>query len=377
MFGLPDRSRLIRLIFRYADFHALRAVPAGTRLYHLMDRRQFIKRVIQGERSDRVPRALFGAGRWAYRQAGLRIDSLDRNPRLFAEKIAVLFRDLDTDMVFPGSGLNTFPAEAIGGDLVFRDEQAPLLSSPIIGKREDAEFFQDIDISGSPRTLALLEMAGHLRKRLSGHYLCATSWGPFTWAMILCDWNQLQDKAATDATFVREVCDLGVRLSTALFGPLIDEGLVDGIVLSDGAATLIPADLYRAVVLPLQKKLFDRFRSRGIGLFLHMCGNIDPQLSLYPETGADCVTLDAGIDLGAVYRMYRERVVTAGNVDVVKTVFGGNRSLIREAVSATLTGIPDPLRKFILMPSCDLPPETPMEHAKTFLAAADGWTLKA
>jgi uroporphyrinogen decarboxylase len=341
-----------------------------------MDRRECIWRVIHGERSKRLPRAIFGGGRWSYRQTGLEMQDLDKDPGHFANAIAGLFNELDTDIVFAGSGLNTFPAEAIGGELAFRDGQAPLLSTPIIEKTEDARYFDQIDIADSPHSLALMEMIAQLRKRLPDRFLCCTSWGPITWAMILCDWNLLQERSVSDREFIREVCELGIRLSSALFGPLIEQGLLDGIVISDGAATLIPLDLYREVVLPCEKKIFDQFKERGAARFLHQCGNISAQFPLYPDTGADCISLDAGVDLGEAYRCYRGRLVTAGNVDVIKNVFGGDPGMLCEAVSASVSGISDPFWKFILMPSCDLPPETPLTNVKAFLACADRWSAK-
>jgi uroporphyrinogen decarboxylase len=337
-----------------------------------MDRREFIKRVLQGERSGRLPRALFGGGRWAYRQTGLKVENLVKDPGSFADTLAIFFGGLGTDIVFPGSGLNTFPAEAIGGELAFREEQAPLLAAPLIQKTEDARYLEQIAITHSPHSLALIEMIGHLRQRLPDRFLCVTSWGPFTWAMILCEWHMLQDKTVSDKEFVREVCELGVRLSSVLFEPLIDRGLIDGIVISDGAATLIPLDLYRDVVLPRERKLFERFRDRGVARFFHQCGDILSQVALYPDTGADCISLDAGVNLGEAYELYQQRVVTAGNVDVIKTVFGGNSDQICKAVSECVAFISDPFRKFILMPSCDVPPDTPMRNAKEFLACADG-----
>jgi uroporphyrinogen decarboxylase len=339
-----------------------------------MDRRESIWRVIHGERSKRLPRALFGGGRWSYRQTGLEMKDLDKDPGHFANAVAGLFNELDTDIVFAGSGLNTFPAEAIGGELVFRDGQAPLLSIPVIAKTEDARYFDRVNIADSPHSLALIEMIAQLRERLPDRFLCCTSWGPITWAMILCDWNLLQEKTVSDREFIREVCGLGVRLSSALFEPLVERGLLDGIVISDGAATLIPLDLYRDVVLPCEKKNFDQFKGRGVARFLHQCGNIGPQFPLYPDTGADCICLDAGVDLGEVYQSYNARLVTAGNVDVIRNVFGGDPGMICDAVNACVSGISDRFRKFILMPSCDLPPDTPLNNAKAFLACADQWS---
>ncbi len=336
-----------------------------------MDRRQLIKRVLLGERSERLPRALFGGGRWACHQRGLKTEKLDSDPDGFAESLADFYAGLDTDIVFAGSGLNSFPAEAVGGELAFREEQSPLLFAPLIQKTEDARYLEIVDIRDSPHSLALVEMIARLRARLPDRFLCATSWGPFTWALILCDWTLLQEKTLTDREFIREVGELGVRLSSAFFRPLIERGLIDGIVISDGAATLIPLDLYQNAVLPCERKLFDQIKESGIACFFHQCGNIRSQMALYPDTGADCISLDTGVRLAEVHKLYHEQVVLAGNVDVVKTVFGGDTTMVCQAVSDCLSGFADPFRKYILMPSCDLPLETPLKNAKTFLACAD------
>lgn len=336
-----------------------------------MDGRNRVKTILRGERSDRLCRTVFGGGLWSFRHAGLRIEDISKAPDIFAEGLANVFGELDTDIVFAGSGLNSFPAEAIGGHLAFRGEQAPLLTFPLIQKAEDASYFAQIDIAHSSFTLALIEMIAGLRRRLPDRYICATSWGPFTWAMILCDWNLLKDKVVSDRRFVQELCDLGVRLSFALYEPLIERGLIDGISIPDGAVTLISNDLYREVIIPFEKKLFDMVRARGVGCFLHQCGNINQQIPLYPETGADCITVDAGVSIGEVYRLYHDRLVTAGNLDVVNTIFGGDQKNICRAVAESVAGISDPLYRYILMPSCDLPRDTPIQKVQEFLSCAD------
>jgi uroporphyrinogen decarboxylase len=315
----------------------------------MKDTREFIRKVLQGERSRRIPRALFGAGLWAYQQTA----------------------ELDTDIVFAGSGLNTFPAEAIGGELAFSKNKAPLLKFPLIQKTEDMLYLEKVKIEESPHTLALIEMIAHLRKSLPDRFLCATSWGPFTWAMILCDWNLVQEKTATDKAFIHEVCELGIRLSSAFYGELIDRGLIDGISIPDGAVTLTPLDLYREVILPAERKLFEEVKERGIFCFLHQCGNISSQVGLYPETGAHCVTVDVGVPISEVYELYQQKLVTAGNVDVINAIFGGKPEEICGAVSACVSGITDPYRNYILMPSCDLPPDTPLRNVKEFLSCPD------
>jgi uroporphyrinogen decarboxylase len=188
--------------------------------------------------------------------------------------------------------------------------------------------------------------------------------------MILCEWQQLQDRAVSDPAFVAAVCDLGVRLSAAFFGRLAARGLVDGVCIADGAATLVAEDLYREVVLPRERRVFELARAGGAGCFLHQCGKIAGLVPLFPETGADCISLDAGVPLGEVYARYRSRVTTAGNVDVVQCVRGGDEAAVRAAVAACAAEVGTPLERYILMPSCDLPADTRIENVRAFLAGA-------
>ncbi len=336
-----------------------------------MNRREAIIKLFRGEKTERIPRALYGAGRWAYGQAGLKPEDIASSPHKFALAIADIFEGLETDMVFPGSGLNTFPAEAIGGSLALKEGQAPLLYFPVIERAEDARYLECVDIGHSPHSMALIEMIASLRERLSDRFLCATSWGPFTWAMILCDWNLLKEKTIADIGFVREVCQLGVRLSEAFYEPLIGRGLIDGIAIPDGAATLISNNLYKEVVLPCERMLFDWAKSRGVFCLLHQCGNIRSQLELYPATGADAISVDASVDIAEVYELYRAKAITAGNVDAINTILGGDSESICRAVHSCIGAIADPRHRFILMSSCDIPPDTTLGNVQTFLSCAE------
>ncbi|MFO0754334.1 MAG: uroporphyrinogen decarboxylase family protein [Thermodesulfovibrionales bacterium] len=333
--------------------------------------REIIQRTMEGERNERLPRALFGGGLWAYKQAGLRIEDIAGGADRFAAALSPLYAELDTDILFLGSGLNSFPAEAIGGTLAFRGAQAPLLAHPLLHTREEVQRCGQIDLSASPYTLSLVRMIGGMRKNFPERFLCVTSWGPFTWAMILCDWDLLKEKLVTDRMFIREVGELGVRLSSALFDLLIDQGLVDGISITGGSNTLMPDEEYRELILPLQQRLFGHVQQRGVRCFLHQCGEIRSQLPLYPLTGADCITVDDHIALREAYDLYHEKLVTAGNVPVIDVIEKGEPDSIRRAVAACVSQVKDPFLRYILMPSCDLPLNTPLRNVKEFLSCAD------
>lgn len=336
-----------------------------------LDRRRFINEVFDGKPHERLPRAIFGGGLWAYAQAGFLPERIGREPGRCAEALSDLYAGLDTDILFLGSGLNTFPAEAIGGTLRFEGPCAPLLARPLIGSHADLRRLGRIDLSGSPHVAALARVVAAVRQALPDRFLCATSWGPFTWAMVLCEDALLREKLATDRPFVAAVAELGMRISLAFFELLIDRALIDGISVPDGAVTLIPDDDYRDLVLPRQRELFDRVRALGPRSVLHMCGRIGPQLPLYRLAGAECISVDCSVALGDAYRLFGDAIVTAGNVDAVGVLERGDEAAVRAAVASCVGQVTDRRRRFILMPSCDLPVSTPRRNVEAFLGCAD------
>lgn len=336
-----------------------------------MNRRSLIAGVFDGQPQERLPRAIFGGGLWAFGQAGLLPGELADDPGRFVDALCALYDGLDTDMIFVGSGLNSFPAQAIGGALRFEGGTAPLLARPLIRSTADLSRVEALDLLRSPSTAALVRVVEGVRANLPERFICATSWGPFTWGMILCDPDLLRQSLTADPPFVAAVAALGMRLTAAYFDELIDRGLIDGVSVPDGAVTLIPDAAYRELVLPRQRELFDHVRGRGVRTILHMCGRIAPQLSLYLGSGAECLSVDCTFGVGEVYDLCRGSIVTAGNVDAVAVLARGDEAAVRRAVASCVRQVGDPRLRYILMPSCDLPVDTPRRNVAAFLAAAD------
>jgi uroporphyrinogen decarboxylase len=337
-----------------------------------MDRRSLIARVFDGLPQQRLPRAIFGGGLWAFAQAGLLPERLVDEPGgRFVGRLSELYDGLDTDVLFIGSGLNSFPAEAIGGTLRFEGQAAPMLAAPPIRSTADLVRAEAADLLRSPATDALARLIEGVRANFPDRFLCATSWGPFTWGMIFCDPDLLREKLTADPPFVAAVAALGARLSAAYFDRLIDRGLIDGVSIPDGAVTLMPDAAYRELVLPHQRGLFAHVRGRGVRSILHMCGDIRRQLPLYLEAGADCISVDCSVGVGEAYELFRGSTVTAGNVDAVGLLAQGDEAAVRRGVAACLRQVGNPRLRYILMPSCDLPVDTPRRNVAAFLGAAD------
>ena len=336
-----------------------------------MDPKSIIQEVLSGKRPPRLPKALFGSGLWAYKQAGINRERMAEEPGRFIEVLSELYRNLDTDIVFPGSGLNSFPAEAIGGVLNFEGEGAPLLTTPIIQSTNDLKRMENFDLTRSPYTESLVRVIEGIRKELPDRFFAATSWGPFAWNMILCDWEFLKTKLVSDRVFLKRVAELGVRLSTAFYEMLLEHDCIDAISIPDGAATLLSVKDYTELIQPLEKSLFSHFKEKGILGIFHMCGEIAPQLHLYPDSGSAVITVDHHVTMERAYNTFFGKTVTAGNVHVIKSIKDGDEKQIGKDTSDCIAQVSDPFSNYILMPSCDLPINTPIENVKTFLSCAE------
>jgi uroporphyrinogen decarboxylase len=336
-----------------------------------MNRKQIIHDVLDGKPQDRLPRAVFGGGLWAFHTLCLLPARISVEPKRFVQELSYLYGDLDTDIVFLGSGLNSFPAEALGARIQFRGEHAPLLEHPVIHSSKDLARFEKIDFSNSPYVLALVQVVQGLARQFPDRFTCVTGCGPFTWALLLCDWDLLKRKLADDPPFVDGVCELGVRLTEA-FVDAVREGCdLDGVSVPEGAVTLISDEQYEERVFPHQVRLFKSLRKKNLRTVLHMCGNTETKLDRFHHTGAECVTVDDHVTMKRTYDLFRGKVTAAGNVPVVNVIEKGTPEKIREETANCVGQVKDPKTGYILMPSCDLPVNTPFENVKTFLSCAD------
>lgn len=337
-----------------------------------MNRKQMIHDVLDLKPQERLPRAVFGGGLWIFHSLCLLPARISIEPKRFIREIAHRYSEWDTDMLFLGSGLNSFPAEAVGGKIKFRGELAPLLEQPVIRSPKDIERIGEIDFSNCANVNALLQVVRGVTEQFPDRFICVTGCGPFTWAMLLCDGDLLKRKLQDDPVFIREVCDLGVRLSSAFVDAVANAApRVDAISVPDGSVTLISDEQYRDLVFPAQKKLFDHIRRKKLRRILHMCGETRTKLNLFHRTGAECVTVDNHVTMKETYDLFGGKTVAAGNVDVVNVVGKGTEDEIRQEVKKCVGQVGDPKKGFILMPSCDLPLETPAKNVKAFLTVAD------
>jgi uroporphyrinogen decarboxylase len=134
----------------------------------------------------------------------------------------------------------------------------------------------------------------------------------------------------------------------------------DMIGIGDAAASLIGQSLYSELVLPLQQKLIDAIHQAGETVKLHICGNITNIIESMAKSGADIIDVDWMVPLQKARELVGPDITLCGNFDPSAILL---QSTPQEVADAAKQCINDGGQKFILMPSCEVPP--PLHQNRT------------
>ena len=127
-------------------------------------------------------------------------------------------------------------------------------------------------------------------------------------------------------------------------------------------SSLIGPALYADFALPYQQVLIRRIHAMGAGVKLHICGNLNPVLSLVAQTGADIVDLDHMVDLKAAADLFPPEMHISGNFDPVSVLLQGTPASVEAAVLRCMedTG----KNQSCIAAGCEVPKFTPPENLR-------------
>jgi len=135
----------------------------------------------------------------------------------------------------------------------------------------------------------------------------------------------------------------------------------DTIGVGDAICSQLPPTLYRELVWPYEKQLFEAIRAAGGLVKLHICGDITHLLPHIAELPVDILDLDHKVDPATARKTIGNAFAIAGRIDPVRDVLHGTPQTIRQAVLEGYAKIGNP---HLVMAGCEIPPGTPSENLK-------------
>lgn len=335
-----------------------------------MNSREVILDVINSESiggPSRLPVALLSGGTWAFRQKGLTLEDVLSQIERSSQAIIDVNKEIQSDIVWPGSGYHNILVHFFGGKIKFRPQGNIDVIQPAF---ENLAAIDNLDfdiIDNHAWSLAIRELISQVDSQIGDNYLVGTSsWGPFTLAGQFYGVEKMMSGLYKDKAGIHALLEVITEVVYRYLSPMIAKGAVI-LSLAEPTASgdLISLRHFEEFVAPYLAKLIRRLKADGALITLHICGNIKDRIKLAPELGVDLMSVDYKVDLVQAARDLDGRVALAGNLNPVllkdstpEELVNLTREIIEKASSYS---------RFVLMPGCDVPPAVPFENVKTFI----------
>lgn len=337
-----------------------------------MNTKQAIIDAFQLKATDHVPATVFGGGVWTIRRWKKQFGELLNDPQAYARLIIEANRELDSPIVYVGSGYNNYLAAALGGRIKERELGAPDLTEPIIKQSADELDGLDVKmIEKDPWIQKIREAARLVSKEIGEtHMVAVTAWGPFTLAGQIYGVEQFMRASFKKPAEVEKTLEFATNLLMQFYRPMLEEKTISMASIADPTASgdLISGRTFEKFDLPYLQRLIASIKSHNVYAWLHICGNTTEKLNLIAQTGADCFSLDYKVNLQKAKEVLGGKMCIAGNIDPVMYLYNGTPQSVAEAsakclADATAGG------GFILTSGCDLPPTVKLENIQAMMHA--------
>lgn len=158
-----------------------------------------------------------------------------------------------------------------------------------------------------------------------------------------------------DPEFVADLFDFTTRQAIAFARAQVDAG-ADIIGVGDAAASLVGPAIYREVILPYERRLFDAIHAMGARVRLHICGNTRRSVADMATAGADIVDLDSMVPLEQARADAGPDQVLLGNLNPVTELLSSSPDAVAARVAACHR---EAGSRFIVGAGCEVPAATP------------------
>jgi [methyl-Co(III) methanol-specific corrinoid protein]:coenzyme M methyltransferase len=258
-------------------------------------------------------------------------------------------------------------AEALGAEINFREDmefEFPLVRKAGFGSVKELvkEVRDSTEVIKKGRIKLICEAIRLLKEDVGNNVVISGMIpGPYTLLLLVVDAGKMFVEMKKEPTAVTEAL---VHLASLLAQVGVDyrDAGADFITIHDmgGSPAFIGPAKYEQFVMPAEKLLIEKLPKPRV---LSVCGNMTNSLHLLAQTGADAISIDQTVDLGAA-RLALKDTLLFGNLDPVKTLYQGDETeIVESVVRARQAGVD------AVWPGCDLIVQTPIQNIQSMKEA--------
>ncbi len=265
-------------------------------------------------------------------------------------------------------GGNAVEIESLGIPLVFPDGDYPYPDPRYDLKNPDELLAKPLpDPVSHGRIPKLLSAAGKLRQEVDGSVpVVGVIAGPFTIAAQVLGLEKLLLLLVDDPDKIQKLLHNVSILSQNFALALLTAG-AQVIMIMDpvSSQSIITPGIFRNFSFPLLRGIFKGCRRAGaLACWLAITGRTDGFFKLYPDTGADLVTLDYEVSMEKAFSLL-PRLVIQGNIRPFDFVERGPGEIRRECLD--LLQLAQARPGYILGTGCELPLNSKQENLEAMM----------
>lgn len=205
-------------------------------------------------------------------------------------------------------------------------------------------------------------------------FFCWGGVAPFEQMHPVCGHEYMLMGMAMDPDWVKDMvntfADLTIRHLEVLFA---EEGKPDGMFFYEDMGFkerpfMSPA-MYREIMQPGHKKLFDYSHSVGCKVIVHSCGYVEPLVPGLIEAGMDCLQameVKAGMDLPTLFSRFGDKIAFYGGIDV-RALISNDFAQVDEELTKKITPVVKGGGGYILHTDHSEPPTVDYETMRDFI----------
>ena len=205
-------------------------------------------------------------------------------------------------------------------------------------------------------------------------FFCWHGTAPFEQIHPVCGHEYMLMGMALDPEWVKDMvityADFTINHLEVLFA---EQGPPDGMFFYEdmgfkGKPFMSPA-MYKEIIFPGHKLLFDYAHSTGCKVIVHSCGYVEPLVPALIEAGMDCLQameVKAGMDLPKLFEKFGRRIAFYGGIDA-RVLISNDRTRIDAELLRKILPVVDNGGSYILHSDHSEPPEVDYETMQYFI----------
>ena len=166
--------------------------------------------------------------------------------------------------------------------------------------------------------------SGYERARADDLFVCYSAICGYDGCQAYIRSDELLPLLLTDPDWIRDMIETQADMAIEMAKILLAEGYqFDAAFLYNDMgyrkAPFFSPRIYRELIQPADRRMFDFFHTQGMPVILHSCGNARPLIPDLIEVGLDCLQpleVTAGMDLAELKPEYGDYLAFMGGIDV-------------------------------------------------------------